>query len=133
MTVERAIAGLALGAIVAAGLAIAPAIGAPGSAQLVKRPVTLSAQGGIGSFTPAAADPKLAAALARAGIGATGFRFTPTESRRGGNRSVTVAVRSRTAAGASTALASTEPVGRPDPDCLQPRCRCRLAPVRAVG
>lgn len=111
MTVERVIAGLAMGAIVAAGVAVAPAIGAPGTAQLVKqRPVTLAAQGGIGSFTPAAADPRLAAALARAGIGATGFRFTPTESRRGGNRAVTVAVRSRAVTGNSTALASTAPV-----------------------
>ena len=52
------------------------------------------------AFTPAAADPRLAAAFARSGLGSTdfndgAFRFTPsgtTSSR----RAVTVAVRSRT-------------------------------------
>ena len=49
---------------------------------------------GIGSFTPAATDARLAAALARSGMASTGFRFTPASSVRL-NRSVTVAVRAQ--------------------------------------
>jgi hypothetical protein len=50
------------------------------------------ARGGIGIFTPAAADPKLAAVLARSGLPEGSFRFTPAEAR-GGSHGVTVAVR----------------------------------------
>ena len=91
----RVLVGLGLGAIVAAGIAVAPASGASGSAAVrtAKRPVTLSTHG-IGSFTPASADPRLAAVLARANLAANGFRFTPSETR-GGGRAVTVAVRAR--------------------------------------
>lgn len=62
-----------------------------------RRPVTLSARGGIGSFTPAAADPRVAAAYARAGLANSGFRFTPAGASTG-NRAVTVAVRAITSA-----------------------------------
>lgn len=48
----------------------------------------------LGGFTPASADPKLAAVLARGGLDGNGFRFTPAESSRV-NRAVTVAVRAR--------------------------------------
>src|SRR3546814_18068966 len=37
-------------------------------------------EAGSGSFTPASAEPKLAAALARSGLNASGFRFTPSEA-----------------------------------------------------
>ena len=94
MAKGRVIVGLGAGALVAAALAVAPAIGAP-SDTAKPRGVPLSLRTGIGSFTPADADPRLAAAMARAGLGATSFRFTPTESRRSGARAVTVAVRSR--------------------------------------
>src|SRR3546814_18528221 len=50
---------------------------------------------GIGSFTPASADPKLAAALARSGLNASGFRFTPSEAGTDEQHRVTVAVRKR--------------------------------------
>src|SRR3546814_6040590 len=50
---------------------------------------------GIGSFTPASADPKLAAALARSGLNASGFRFTPSEASKDEQHRVTVAVRKR--------------------------------------
>lgn len=51
----------------------------------------------IGSFTPAAADPRLASSLVRGGLpGATGFRFTPSATP-GASRRVTVAVRARAA------------------------------------
>jgi hypothetical protein len=63
--------------------------------RLQRRPVTLSARGGIGSFTPAAADPRVAAVYARAGLANSGFRFTPAGAATG-NRAVTVAVRAIT-------------------------------------
>jgi hypothetical protein len=83
-------------ALVAAGIAV-PALGAPDRGTHAKpRPsLTLGMAGGIGSFTPAAADPKLAAALARSGLGESGFRFTPSEANDDGSDPVTVAIRAR--------------------------------------
>lgn len=76
----------------AALIAVAPAFGTPdASPRVVRKTMTPRI---AGSFTPSAADPKLAALLARGGLGTTGFRFTPSEAR-GGNRAVTVAVRAR--------------------------------------
>ncbi|MGF7148345.1 hypothetical protein FHS96_001973 [Sphingomonas zeicaulis] len=60
-----------------------------------KKPVSLNARGGIGSFTPASADPRLAASFARAGMTSNGFRFTPASAADGRSRPVTVAVRAR--------------------------------------
>src|SRR3546814_10001005 len=51
--------------------------------------------GSIGSFTPANADPRLAASYAKAVSQSNHtFRFTPTSCSMSGSRSVTVAVRS---------------------------------------
>ncbi len=111
MAMGRVIAGLGAGALVAAAFAVAPATGAPSDAPAAKRPVPLSLRAGIGSFTPADADPRLAAAMARAGLGATGFRFTPTETRRSGARAVTVAVRSRVARPEQAAAGNAASVG----------------------
>jgi hypothetical protein len=101
--------GIGLGALIAAGLVVAPALGAPGDARVVKRPALAISD--IGSFTPASADPKLAAVFARSGLDTSSFRFTPTDSRRNGNRAVTVAVRarsSRTALAAERAASVTD-------------------------
>ncbi|VXC94477.1 conserved hypothetical protein [Sphingomonas sp. 8AM] len=89
----RRIAALIGGGLLAVAVAAVPALGAADSAQ---RPVRklVSAPRVAGSFTPSAADPKLAALFARGGLDASGFRFTPSESRIG-NRAVTVAVRAR--------------------------------------
>lgn len=73
----------------AALFAFAPATGAP-DARVLTRPAVMS--GGVGYFTPASADPKLAAIFARGGLNNRGFRFTPIAV--GKNRAVTVAVRS---------------------------------------
>ena len=92
--------GIALGALAVLGVAVAPALGA--SEMPAPR---LAAKGdavfvrGIGSFTPASADPRLAAIFARGGIDTSGFRFTPSDARRTGNRAVTVAIRARSARG----------------------------------
>lgn len=92
---NRVLAGVGLVALVAAGLAV-PALGAPDRGKDASHAATtLGMEGGIGSFTPASADPKLAAALARSGLGASGFRFTPSEAHDEGSHPVTVAVRSR--------------------------------------
>lgn len=98
-------------ALAATGLLLSPAISAAReSAPISLKPkVSLSARGGIGSFTPAAADPRLAAILAKSELASTGFRFTPT-SESAKNRQVTVAVRARSsAAGQTTALRSDVP------------------------
>lgn len=96
MGARRIMAGLGIGALGAAGLIAAPALLAQSAPQqqriAAKRAPSISS---MGSFTPAAADPKLAAALARAGLSGSGFRFTPADSARASNRSITVAVRAR--------------------------------------
>ncbi|WP_258046801.1 hypothetical protein [Sphingomonas folli] len=89
----RHIAACVSGATLVAAIAAVPALGAPDSApKAARRDAGLPRL--AGSFTPSAADPKLAALFARGGLDASGFRFTPSESR-SGNRAVTVAVRAR--------------------------------------
>ena len=51
----------------------------------------------FGTFTPATADPRLAAVLARGASASAGFRFTPS-STPGSRRAVTVAIRARSTA-----------------------------------
>jgi len=69
-----------------------------------KRPAhpTMPLTGSIGSFTPAAADPRFGSTFGRGGLGASGFRFTPSVTP-GGSRQVTVAVRARAAGTAEQA------------------------------
>jgi len=100
MGTSRVLGGAAAGAV-ALALALAPAMSA--STRSHGRPAGGLALGsGIGSFTPAAANPRLAAVMGRSGFsGGSGFRFTPS-SVPGSRRAVTVAVRAR-AAGRSEA------------------------------
>jgi len=106
MRVGRIRTGIALGALCAAGLLLAPSIQAQTSKAdriaAAKRTAT-PARAGMGIFTPAAADPKLAAVLARSGLPEGSFRFTPAESS-GNARGVSVAVR----ASSSRALRSRD-------------------------
>lgn len=90
----RAFFGGAAVALVAAGLAVAPAIGAAQQKVRSAKPAA-KAPRLFGTFTPAAADPRLAAIFAKGGLDGGDFRFTPSETRRD-NRAVTVAVRTRT-------------------------------------
>ncbi len=110
MQMTRLTTGLGLGALCAAAALLAPALQAQetrGDHANVRRSAPMRA--GLGTFTPAAADPKLAAILARSGLPEAGFRFTPSESRRG-SRTVTVAVRARSTRGAQgTQVASAQP------------------------
>jgi len=91
---RRAMAGVMAGAVIAAGVLVAPAFGASERVRPARHstptPVRFA-----GSFTPAAADPRLAAVLARGGLDGADFRFTPAEARQD-KRAVTVAVRART-------------------------------------
>jgi hypothetical protein len=122
---NRVIAGVGLGVLVAAAIAVTPALGYPGrQGQAAPAPVTFGFEGGIGSFTPAAADPQLAAALARSGLNATGFRFTPSDSGSDGNRhNVSVAIQARSA--------NSRSAGRDDPRLADadPSASVRLAPI----
>ena len=123
-----------LAALAAGGLVLSPAIAATGSqetaggyfAQL--RPVS--------SFTPANADPKLAAALGtNKGLALTDFKFTPAPAK-GRPSQVRVAIRARAAAPteASLAAASRNSGGRcSDADQLQSRRRGRLEAVCRFG
>jgi len=89
----RVVIGIAIGALAATTAMVAPAIGAvEQNARTPKRVLGLMR----GGFTPAAADPRLAAIFARSGLDAGDLRFTPAESQRGANRAVSVAVRART-------------------------------------
>lgn len=99
MTGSRIWTGIGLGAIIAAGLGASPALFAQEqrAPRVLKRlnPESMPLVA-FGSFTPASADPRLAAALSRTALNAPGFQFTPSEGAVIGNRSVKVAVRSRT-------------------------------------
>lgn len=68
--------------------------------------------GGIGSFTPAIADPRLAEAFARRGFEAGSFRFTPSASSSDKSKSVKVAVRAR-ATTAAEAIRTADASGSP--------------------
>ncbi|MEG3176732.1 hypothetical protein U1872_10870 [Sphingomonas sp. RB3P16] len=88
-----------MGSLVGLGFTVAPALGASESSAAryaTKRPVLLR---GIGTFTPASADPRLTAIFARGGLDTSGFRFTPSDTRRDGARAVNVAIRARSARG----------------------------------
>lgn len=99
MRAKGAMAGIFAVALGVAGFAAVPALGSAADRIFAKRPVAVTGmRGGIGTFTPVAADARLAAVLARTGFNSTGFRFTPAASASGRTRAVTVAVRSRSVA-----------------------------------
>lgn len=80
------------------GMVAAPALGSALTGGFASAPVSLSARGGIGSFTPASVDPKLVSEIAAqiqgrsVGHGRL-FRFTPAGMENRPDRAVTVAVR----------------------------------------
>ena len=85
--------GMWAGAIGAAALLVLPAMAAP--RPTAKRPPAISLSfDRVGSFTPATADPKLAAAFANRGNTLTDFKFTPAAPK-GRPSQVRVAIRAR--------------------------------------
>lgn len=94
-------------ALTALSLALAPAFAAQTlPAKAKRKPAESSIV--AGTFTPAAADPRLAAAFAGRGVIGGSFRFTPSSS---GNRgkSVQVAVRARATTPADARRGALEP------------------------
>ena len=90
--------GMWAGAVGAAALLVLPAVATakPDS----KRPPSISLSfDRVGSFTPATADPKLAAAFANRGNTLTDFKFTPAAPK-GRPSQVRVAIRARAESGA---------------------------------
>jgi len=80
------------------GMAAGPALGTALSSNLEQSPVSLSARGGIGSFTPASVDAQLISQITaqipgRASGHGRLFRFTPAGMENRPDRAVTVAVR----------------------------------------
>ncbi len=112
----RIMGGTMAGVVLVSSLALTPALGASDRDRPLRPRVSLEMRDGIGAFTPAATDARLAASLARIGAPSSSFRFTPAVRL---NRSVTVAVRSRvpsTGGSAQAALvaptqASIQPIG----------------------
>ena len=89
-------------AFAAAGLLLSPAF-ATTSGKKRPAPVSLSFDT-LSSFTPANADPKLAAALAGKSLSLTDFRFTPAPAK-GRPSQVRVAIRARATTPAQAAIA----------------------------
>lgn len=120
MRLVRWMSGLGLGALCAAGLLVAPTLQAQERDRALKaavRSAPLALQGTSG-FTPAAADPKLAAVLARSGINGAGFRFTPAESSSGSDRVVSIAIRASSTR--AIEAASRVPTAKPASVSLAP-------------
>ncbi len=98
-------------AIAAVALMLSPALAASNQTKAKKaRPApSLSA----GSFTPAVADPRLAAEFARRGFQAGSFRFTPSSASLNKSKAVKVAVRARAATTAQAARTLNESSASP--------------------
>jgi len=94
-----------LAALAACGLVLSPAIAAAAAGK--KRPAAMSLSfDPISTFTPANADPKLAAALGNSrGLALTDFKFTPAPAK-GRPSQVRVAIRARTMAPTNVADAA---------------------------
>ena len=109
MNLPRVMVGIVAGGLVAAAVVVAPALGAAEQSRHIRPRINAAARI-VGTFTPAAADPRLAAMFARGGLDTSGLRFTPAETKES-NRAVTVAVRARSNAGAdrSRAPVAVEP------------------------
>lgn len=87
-----------LAAIAAAGLVLTPAF----AATAKKRPPAISLSlDPVASFTPANADPKLAASLAGRGLSLSDFRFTPAPAK-GRPSQLRIAIRARATAQPAT-------------------------------
>jgi porin-like protein len=81
-------------ALVAAALILTPASAANTQPAKKTRP---AASLRAGTFTPAVSDPRLAAELARRGVQANSFRFTPAPTSVNRSQSIRVAIRARAA------------------------------------
>jgi hypothetical protein len=94
-----------LAALAAGGLVLTPAFAASTATKKRAAAVSLSFDP-ISSFTPANADPKLAAALAGRSLALSDFKFTPAPAK-GRPSQVRVAIRARTAPAPTNAGTAT--------------------------
>lgn len=100
-------------AFAAAGLVLTPAIAT--SMPVKKRAPSVSLSfDPVSSFTPANADPKLAAALSGKSLALTDFKFTPAAAKNRPSQ-VRVAIRARTAAPTELASAPTSSLNQLNP------------------
>jgi hypothetical protein len=100
-----AIGGLGGASLIVLALVLTPALAASQKSPR-SRPAATALGGGIGSFTPAVADPRLAAVFARKDqLGS--FHFTPATTSLGKSKAVRVAVRARSTT-AAQALRTAE-------------------------
>jgi len=111
---SRSKGGKLFAALVAAGLMLPPAFAAGANDSKRRPPAIALSIDNISAFTPAMADPRLAAAFAGRSPSAADFKFTPAASK-GRPSQLRVAIRARTAAsGRPTDIAaatSASPVG----------------------
>ncbi|WP_324751361.1 porin [Sphingomonas sp. LY54] len=89
-------------ALVALSLLLTPAIAASNQPQKAKKAAPSLSLGSGNGFTPAIADPRLAAEFARRGLQSS-FRFTPSSASGDKSKAVRVAVRARSGAAALAA------------------------------
>lgn len=91
-----AILGLGGASLVALSLVLTPASAASTQEKAKKsRAFAASSTSIVNSFTPAVADPRLAAEFARRGLQLSSFRFTPSSASPDKSKAVRVAVRAR--------------------------------------
>ncbi len=105
LTIARRTETKLLAALAAGGIVLSPAIAATSTK---KRPAAIALSfDTISSFTPANADPKLAAAIGGRGLQLTDFKFTPAPAK-GRPSQVRVAIRARSNAPAATRVAEAK-------------------------
>lgn len=112
MQKTRLLLGSGFAAIVAAG-ALCASISQAREARRITPVRSAAPVASIGSFTPAAGDPRLAAIISRSGLPNSGFRFTPADTGADKKRPITVAVRARGTRAA--AVAERAPTGGSTP------------------
>ena len=83
-----------LAAVSAVGLLLTPALAAPAPAAKKKAPPVSVSFDPLSTFTPAGADPKLAASFASKGLSLTDFKFTPAAAKSRPSQ-IRVAIRAR--------------------------------------
>jgi len=106
---------LLAGGCIAFGLFVAPTVSSAFSNRFDSAPVSLAARGGIGSFTPASVDPRLASQIGARVLGnGKLFRFTPAGTETRPDRAVTVAIRINDVSARAISVRNVFPLGGAD-------------------
>ena len=110
MASSRSKGGKLLAALVVAGLVLPPAFAAGASDTKRRPPAVALSLDNISAFTPAMADPRLAAAFAGRAPSAADFKFTPAASKSRPSQ-LRVAIRARTTPSRAADLAAAASAG----------------------